>query len=242
MLNFLIFILYLRLFVKFVRIRNKMIKIHPIVRNIVESEMEALYALSEGYMNMSSYAHRIKPKVEELTKKQVTITSLVVALSRLRKEIKKQKPLIQDVAIKNINTKLPLSELIYERTNKFITELEFLHKEISVSEESFFTITIGTTEVDIICSASLEERVAKHFKEKPKIINHGLAAIGISFDPNVFDIPNTFFSLLAVTARARINIEELVSTPTEFIFIVAEKDFARTVALFSELHRKTSQK
>ena len=60
----------------------------------------------------------------------------------------------------------------------------------------------------------------------------------ISFDPKVFSVPNTFFSLLSITARARINIEELVSTPTELIFIVAEKDFGQTVALFSELHRK----
>jgi hypothetical protein len=47
--------------------------------------------------------------------------------------------------------------------------------------------------------------------------------------------------LLSVTARARINIEELISTPTEFIFIVAEKDFGRTVALFSELHREVNK-
>jgi hypothetical protein len=75
---------------------------------------------------------------------------------------------------------------------------------------------------------------------KPKFINRNLAAIGISFDPEVFNTPNTFFSLLSVTARARINIEELVSTPTELIFIVAEKDFGKTVALFSEMHREVN--
>ena len=75
---------------------------------------------------------------------------------------------------------------------------------------------------------------------KPKIINHNLAAIGVSYGPEVFGMPNIFFSLLSVTARARINIEELVSTPTELIFIVAEKDFGKTVALFSETRRKTN--
>ena len=99
---------------------------------------------------------------------------------------------------------------------------------------------MSTTEIDIICSSNLANKVLKHFKMKPKIINYNLAAVGISFSPKVFGVPNTFFSLLSVTARARINIEELVSTPTEFIFIVAEKDFGRTVALFSELHRETS--
>jgi aspartokinase len=87
----------------------------------------------------------------------------------------------------------------------------------------------------------LESKVLKHFKIKPKIINHNLAAVGVSYGAEVFGTPNVFFSLLSVTARARINIEELVSTPTELIFIVAEKDFGKTVALFSDLHRKTNK-
>jgi len=218
-----------------------MIKIHPIVRDIVVSEIEASFALTNGYMNMSSYAHRIKPKVEALAKKQVTITSLVVSLSRLRKELGKEKPLIHDVTIKNITTKLPLSEIVYENTNKVIEELESLHKNISVSQEDFLTTTIGTGEIDIICSSSIANKVLRHFKTKPKFINDEFAAIGVSFGPEVFGTPNVFFSLLAVTARAKINIEELISTPTELIFIIAEKDFAKTVSLFSNLHRQTNK-
>lgn len=218
-----------------------MIKIQPIVREIVMSELEAYFALTNNYMNMSSYAHRIRPMVEALTKKQVTITSLVVSLSRLRKEFKKEKPLIHDVAIRNITTKLPLSEIIYENSDKFIKKLDSIYKNIAVSQDDFFTTTIGTKEIDIICSSNLENKVLKHFKIKPKIINHNFAAVGVSYGAEVFGTPNVFFSLLSVTARARINIEELVSTPTELIFIVAEKDFGRTVALFSDLHRKTNK-
>lgn len=219
-----------------------MIKIQPVVKDIILSEVEACFALTNGYMNMSSYAYKIRPRVELLTKKKVTIASLVVSLSRLRKELIKERPLVHNVAIKNITSKLPLSEFIYENNNKFIKELESLHKNIGVSQDDFFTITVGTSEVDIICSSSLESKILKHFKEKPKIHNRGLAGIGISFGKEVFGTPNVFFSLLAVTARARINIEELVSTPTEFIFIVAEKDFGKTVALFSEMHREANLK
>ncbi len=215
-----------------------MIKIQPIVREIVLSELEAYSALSEGYMNMSSYAYRIRPKVEARAKKKVTVTSLVVSLSRLRKEFRKTKPLLHDVPIKNITTKLPITEMVYKNSEKAAEKLESLHKNISVSPEDFFTVTMGPGEIDIICSSSLEAKILKHFKEKPKIINRHLAAIGISYGPEVFDTPNVFFSLLSVTARAQVNIEELVSTPTELTFIVAEKDFGRTVALFSEMRKE----
>ncbi len=55
-------------------------------------------------------------------------------------------------------------------------ELESLHKNISVSREDFFTTNMSTTEIDIICSSDLANKVLKHFKMKPKIINHNLAA------------------------------------------------------------------
>jgi len=218
-----------------------MIKIQPIVRNIVLGEIEAYYALANGFMNMSSYAYRIRPEVEELTKKQVTINSLVVSLSRLRAEFKKEKPLIRDVPITNITTKLPLSEIVYENTTASLNKLDSLQKELSAGREDFSTATIGTTEINIIASASMEKKILKHFSVSPKIINRALAAICISFDNNTANIPGTFLSLISIPARAGINVEELVSTYSELIFIVAEKDFGKTVSLFSDLHKATNE-
>ena len=215
-----------------------MIKIQPIVRETVLGDFEAYVALTNHYMNMSSYAYRIRPLVEARAKKQVTITSLVVALSRLRKEFKKEKPLIQEVKITNITTKLPLSEVVYENTNVSIARLESFHKKVPITREDFFTTTVGTTELTLVCSSHLARKVLKHFGVKPKIFINDLAAIGISFSPEQLNVPNTLFSLISVVARARVNIAEIVSTYTELIFIIAEKDFSKTVALFSALHRE----
>src|SRR3989344_1555179 len=160
-----------------------MIKIQPVVRDIVMQELEAYFALTNGFMNMSSYAYQIRPKIELLTKKKVTIASLVVSLSRLRKEFKKEKPLIQEVKITNITTKLPLSEVVYENTNVSIARLESFHKKVPITREDFFTTTVGTTELTLVCSSHLARKVLKHFGVKPKIFINDLAAIGISFSP-----------------------------------------------------------
>lgn len=215
-----------------------MIKIQPIVKDIVFKELEAYIALSEDYMNMSSYAYRIRPQVEMLAKKKITITSLVVSLSRIKKELKKQKPLIRDVVIKNITTRLPLTELVYENNNEFIEQIGTLYKKVLITRDDFFVTTTSINEIDIFISSNLANKVVKHFNKKPKIFNQNLAAIGISLSPENFDIPNTFFSLLSITARANINIEELISTSTELIFIVKEKDFSNAVNLFSKLYKE----
>jgi hypothetical protein len=214
--------------------------IQSAAREIVLSDMDAYSALTNGYMNMSSYADQIKPTVENLTLKQITTNALVVALSRLREEFKSEMPLTPEVFISNITTKLPLSEIIYENTEILIAKLETLHKKISLKREDFLTTTVGTTELNIVCSSNMKEVVLAHFGEKPKFIANNLAAVGISFDKKYFNIPNTLFSLISVVAKARINIAEIVSTYTELIFVIEEKDFSQTVSLFSELHKKQS--
>ncbi len=212
-----------------------MIKIQPIVKEIVLSEPEASYALTHGFMNMSGYADRIRPKVELRTKKEVTQTSLVVALSRIRDEIGRTEPLAPAVPINNITTKLPLSEIVYESTNAFMEKLETLHRTIRLSREDFFTATIGTTEITIICSTNVVEKIKKHFGVTPKFLVHNLAAVGVSFDASSFTVPNVIFYFVSTLARERILIAEIVSSYTELIFIVSEKDFGRTVTLLSEL-------
>ena len=82
-----------------------MIKIHDIVHSILLSDEEALSAVSNGYMNFSQYANRIQKEVEQKTMKNVGVPGIVVALSRIAKNIENKNPLVQDVQIKNITTK-----------------------------------------------------------------------------------------------------------------------------------------
>jgi len=215
-----------------------MIKIQPIVRDIVLAEPEASFALTHGFMNMSAFAERIRPEVERRTKKDVTQTSLVVALSRIRGELKKTAPLLPKVAITNITTKLPLSEVVYENTSASIAKFESLHRQVRIPREDFFTATVSTTEITIICSSAVAAKITKHFGLKPKFLMDRLAAVGISFDARYFSVPNVTYSLLSTVARARINIAELVSTYTELVFIIEEKDFSQTVLLFSKMHQE----
>lgn len=210
-----------------------MLKIHPVVREIILGEIEAYNALVSGYMNMSGYASRIKPIVEEKTKKETTINSIVVSLLRLKKEFKKEKPLIQDVTITNISSKLPLSEITYENNSASIKKLASLYAKIPFCPEDFFTSTVSMTDLNIICSMSMANKVTKHFKIKPKIMIDNLAAIVVYMDEKQYNIPNTLLSLILIIGRANINIVEIISTNTEIIFIISENDFAQAVSLFA---------
>ncbi len=210
-----------------------MITIHETVKNILESEEEALYALAYGFMNLSAYAERIQKEVERRSHKQVKRTGIVVALSRIQNTLKKKHPMIQDIKISNITTKLPLTEIIYAKTPEILSKLSSFYEKVKTEGDDFLTMTLSTTQVSVICSDRLKEQTLKHFEEKPRVSVSRLAAIGLSLDDSYYPLPNITFSLIRRIARKRIPLAETISTHNEIIFIFDQKYLSDIVNLFS---------
>ena len=211
-----------------------MIKIQDTVRDIVYGEEEALYALAVGYMNLSAYAKQIRKRVEALTKKDVQTTGIVVALSRIQKGMKKVHPLIQSIKINNITAKSPLSEIVFEKTPKIMTRLSTLYEAVKTTSDDFLTMTLSTSEITVICSDRIKDSIMKHFKDTPRMVESGLASVGISIDPKYYPMPNITFSLLRRIATRRIPLAETISTHAEVIFVFHQKDLAEVLSLFQE--------
>jgi hypothetical protein len=209
-----------------------MIKIQDTVRDILYSDEEALFALSRGYMNLSAYAKQIEKVVEQKTKKNVGTPAIVVALSRAKKEIKKPDPLIQDIKINNITTKSPLSEIVFEKTPQLLAKLSSLYEKVKTSNDDFLAMTLSTNEITVICSDRIKEAVLKHFADKPRMIESGLASVGLSLDPKYYSMPNITFSLLRRIAQKRIVLAETITTHTEIIFVFQEKSLPDMLTLF----------
>jgi hypothetical protein len=209
-----------------------MIKIHDAVKNILLSDDEALSALSNGYMNLSQYAKQIHRKVELATKKSVGRQAVVVVLSRLSKDIKKINPILQDVHIKNITTKSPVSEIVYPKTAETISKLSNVYNKIKPGADDFFTMTLSTMDITVLCSDRIRIEIEKVLKEKPLIVKSGLASLGLSIDPKYYEMPNITFSLLRRIAQKRIPLAETVTTNTEIIFIFEQKYLGEIVDLY----------
>jgi len=209
-----------------------MLKIQDAVREILYKNEEALYALSHGYMNLSAYAKQIAVAVAQKTQKEVDTASIVVSLSRIKKDPKKSEPLIQDVKINNITTKSPLSEIVFEKNSQILSRLSSLYEKVKTGNDDFLTMTLSTSEVSVICSDRIKNEVLKHFKDSPRLIAIGLASIGLSLDPKYYPMPNITFSLIRRIAQKRVVLAETITTHTEIIFIFPEKSLPEILSLF----------
>ncbi len=211
-----------------------MIKINDVVQFVLHKDEEALSALVGGYMNLSQYAKRIQREVEEKTKKEVGVPGIVVSLSRIAKNINSKHPLVQDVKIKNITTKTPLSEIIYIKTNESVEKLFKIYSKVKTSNDDFFTMTLSTNEITVICSDRIKIEIEKILKEKPVMIIKNLASVGLSLDPKYYPMPNITFSLIRRIAQKRIPLAETITTHTEIIFVFEQKYLSEMVDLFIE--------
>ncbi|MCF7831415.1 MAG: hypothetical protein K9M36_00830 [Candidatus Pacebacteria bacterium] len=209
-----------------------MIKIHDVVESILYKDEEALTALSMGYMNLSQYAKQIKNQVEDMTKKDVGVAGIVVTLSRIAKKLNGKNPLIQDIQIKNITTKSPLSEIVYSKTTESISKLAKIYEKVKTDTDDFFTITLSTTEITVICSDRIKIEIEKILKEKPLMVVKNLASIGLALDPKYYPMPNITFSLIRKIAQKRIPLAETITTRTEIIFIFEQKYLAQMIGLY----------
>lgn len=207
-------------------------KINDIVESLIIKDEEALTALAHGYMNLSKYAKRIHEEVEEMTKKEVGIPGIVVSLSRIAKKIDSKHPLIQDVQIKNITTKTPLSEIVYCKTPQSISKLAKIYSRAKTGSDDFFTMTLSTNEITVICSDRIKKEIERALKEKPVMVTNNLASIGLALDPKYYPLPNITFSLIRRIAQKRIPLAETITTRTEIIFVFEQKHLAEMVNVF----------
>ena len=213
-----------------------MISIQSEVEKIIKKDAEAYVAMKRGIMNFSQYAHTIHGLVESTCKKEVRHASIVIALLRMAKNkntgrIRSYAP---KVNIRNITTKLPLTEIVHDKTPSTLSSLETVFSKVKASAEDFLVMTFATQEITIICSDILVSKVEKSFKEKPKMKQSSLAAIGLSFDEENYRIPNITFSLIRKIALQQINIAETISSYTEVVFVVHQKDLNAVLEIFTK--------
>lgn len=213
------------------------------VRAIVTTSEVAFTALREGYLNLSAYAETIQREVELRAKKPVSKGSIVVALSRLAREMKKSRggegELVLDVILENIVVKAGLVEITFERTLQNNRLMQRIYADETLNTEDFFMISQGIGEITLITSQENKNRIEKLFKKsKPKVTLHGLVAISITFSKKQLHLPNIIFSLVRSLALKQINIIEIVSTRSELAFILTQKELQTAFSILNDIYQR----
>jgi len=211
-----------------------MIKVGEKIEEIIKGDHEALFCMSRGILNLSKYARNIRNEVEQKTKKQVKLPTIIMALSRLNKKIKGTTPLVKDVEVGGMTVKTPLAEIVFEKTLTTISRLPLVQKSIKPKNDEWFSFSQNSRAIAVICSEPRIGTVIKHMGVKPLLVIKDLTALGLSVDAKYHFQPNIVFSLLHKIAEKEIPLDQVFTTRDELMLVFETKYLSRIVSVFQK--------
>ncbi len=215
-----------------------MIKVTEIVADLIRSDELALESMRAGLLNLSAYADKIRPQVENATYKEVQKGTIVVALSRLSKNAALEPQLKPEVKVKNLKLTSSLVCLNFDKTADLQRKIAVLYP-FQVTANEIFSVTEGLNEITFICSEESMDKIIRELKSPIKSQFSDLVAITLQLPEHYAQTPNVYHVLINSLAAKRINIVEVVSTFSEISFLVKKEDMEEAIKALNLFFKKS---
>ena len=156
-----------------------MIKVSDAVREIVDHDPSLKTGLAQQLMNLSQVARHIHATVEARTHKNVHLSAITMALSRLRAELP-QIELKPDLGLADrITVQRGLVVLTFPNTARVHSGLLRLQERIREARR-YLTITEGIREITLIIEQAMFDRFREVVGARPARMSCDIASLSIS--------------------------------------------------------------
>ena len=212
-----------------------MLTISQYVWNILTKDNIAVEYLKADLLNTSSYAKLILPKIEAQTLTKVSLGSIVTSLARIKQKlnqsiVNKPKFVIQDISLK-----LPITELVYQKTHNPNPDLSQIYKALKDTDSSHFNVINVEEELDIFVSTSQLALVQKHMNFfKLTLKENDLSVLTLKYDPDFRNYPGMGSQVLNLLAINSISFVECLTTYSEFIIYIKQDLANRAMEVLKE--------
>ena len=215
-----------------------MIKISDVVDKIIKQNSCLEFGMANRLLNLTQLAKFMQPIIESHLLREVKTSAIIMSLSRKQATVDKQMQAQKQFYIKNISIQSNLAVLSFDNTTKIQEKINTAYNVLHKQKE-YFVFSESTTEISLMISNNQVETIKNIINTPPKYKNQTVSAISVKFDEESFKVPGLLAQLMQKLAFQNINIIEIASTFTEFIFFIDEKDVAIT---FETLHNCFSKK
>ncbi len=199
------------------------LKISKSVEEVVEEYPALSYYLSRKLINYRALARVIQPKVAERVGREVKIQSIVTALRRLNLE-KREERLKEILSRSEISLVYDLclvtSSLTRDTPKKVLEIHNKLEDYILLQGLAFITVITKEEHFDFLQRLFRQEILAKA---------KDLAGVVVKSPAEIAFIPGVISRLTSVISAEGVNIVEMLSSYSETLFVVAERDALKCI-------------
>lgn len=206
--------------------------IAKLVQGIIVKSPFLSEALTEGIVNISELARKIKPQVEKNTMETVSLAAIGAALRRNIIKNSRRSGLRYATRIKNILLHSDLVEFILVNNVNLLKIYQDILKRVSPRRSDlFFNIIRGNYQSIVVISSALEKDLRKILPSKniKKRIGN-LSAMTLKLPEGNIFLPGVYYPFLKALAWNGISFVEIISLGNELSLFFEDKDIARAFA------------
>ncbi len=209
-----------------------MLKISDVLEEILTDESFLRFGLSHQLLNLSQTAKFIKPLIETRLQKEIQVAALVMALSRLQKQLGSQPVIQQKYEIDNISVQSGLATLSFSKTGKTHDQIHECYKQIH-KDRGYFVLSEGNTQITLVTDRKQVQMIKENVTDEPFFEHLSLSALSVAFGEEYLDFPGMSYQLFQKLTLQNINLIEYASTCTEVVFFLSDDQIHRA---FETLH------
>ena len=203
------------------------------VQFLVENDPPIQDALERGYGNFSALARLLKPRVEEILGKDVTLEGLITAVKRTRTLYAPKLEYQPIIAESVINLRTDVAKISVEKTRRNLEKARLISADFP---EVFFQVLEGASTLTLVTDQRVFDQVCSVFRQEDTLQQkQNLAAIIVQSPKGIVETPGCIAAFFNPLSRGQINIEETISCFTETVIVLRMEDAARAFSLLSEL-------
>ncbi len=198
-------------------------------------------AMQDKLINVSSLARLIQDEVEHALGKTVKPGAIMMSINRMSPiEIIKIRKNIKALSLKlgDFIVRSDLFDYTFKNSNTLPKQISLIFAKIGNNRESFFTVSQGIFETNIVISSNLKEEIDTIFQEEEMIsFMSKLASITIKLPKKNIEQSGVYYFILKQLAWANIPVQEVISTTHEITLVVKEEDINKTFSILIDLKK-----
>jgi aspartokinase len=217
-----------------------MVTTSQVTKKLIDQRPILQEALIEEVINFSNLAEKLRPKIEAELGKPVKTSAVIMALRRHAEKLQERSVVRKTFKFNpEIVLKTNLCDLSVVKTHTALETLREVHKLVDYEKGETLNIIQGNYEISIVISQKHLSSLKKLLhKEKILNIEKNLVSLTLALTDEFLYTPGILALATRKLAWENINIFENISTMTELIFIIADKDVVRAYNSFKELIQK----
>lgn len=200
-----------------------MTSVQASLRKLIDDNEFLQFGLANDLFNLSKTARFIQRDLEVRLKRNISVSALTMALSRLSQEQETQRIKVNRIELRNLQVASNLAILTYEHSKTFRPQIVEMARGLQQAGK-FISLSQGLNQITLFVTRDDVATVERHISLKPLHVHHTVAVIGARLHSSAIQTPGFFFAIFQQLYMQHINVLEISSTSSELLIYVDEND------------------